>query len=278
MKSELEIVTGLYSRVYHRPPKKITPVKGGLSNDIFLCDGSIVRIKLQSDFAFYDAASEYLNLKAASAANLAPAIRYFDLSTGNLVYPFVKGKVSWAGPKLSPLQLRKIGVYIAKMHTLDGGKGQFKASKRFDYYKESSGRFLANKEQESNIRSIVEKIISDEPLCYSHNDLVKGNIVALQTGGFRFLDYEFSGLNNEMFDLASFLSENQIDSQFEEEQLLKGYFGGRYEPLLLRKCRLFMLYEDHLWLYWAISRYEETKNKAFLSIAEDKRKAMHRHG
>jgi hypothetical protein len=274
MSQEIIIAKNIYQRVYGFSPRYYTVLHGGLSNLVLKEEELVIRLKKRSDVAFYDSATEYLNFLAASKANLAPQLRYFDLATGNLAYNYLFGQISWVSKGMNPLLLEKLGLYILALHSLKGGKGQFKAKERFDYWKKESGVTCFYDRDEEETRQIVESTIEDEPLCYSHNDLVKGNIIAIPHKGFRFLDFEFSGLNNEMFDIASLLSENEITNEKEQIAVLKGYYGKRYDPLLLSKCHKFMRYENYLWFYWAKFRYLETGEKTFNIIANEKRRAL----
>lgn len=274
MSQEIIIANNIYQRVHGYSPREVLLLNGGLSNLVLKEEDLVIRIKRQSDVAFYDSATEYLNFLAASKVNLAPSLRYFDLATGNLAYNYLPGYVSWLRPGMNLVLFEKLGLYLLTLHSLKGGKGEFKSKERFDYWKKGSGVNCLSQKDEETTRSIVEGIIEAEPLCYSHNDLVKGNIVSLPRRGFRFLDYEFSGLNNEMFDLASLMSENGITREKEQEAILKGYYGKRYDALLLSKCHKFMRYENYLWFYWAEFRYKETNDKVFKNIANDKRKAL----
>jgi hypothetical protein len=274
MEQAITTATNIYKRVYGYEPHYSLILHGGLSNLVLKDEDLVIRIKARSDVAFYDSATEYLNLIAASKANLAPILRYFDLATGNLAYNYLPGAVSWLRPAMNLLLLEKLGIYVLALHSLKGGKGEFKAKERFSFWKQQSEASSLNEKDEEETRRLVEGVIDAEPLCYSHNDLVKGNLVALPHHGFRFLDYEFSGLNNEMFDLASLISENGITNTKEQVAILKGYYGKRYEPLLLSKCHKFMRYENYLWFYWAKYRYLQTNEKAFEVIANEKRRAL----
>jgi thiamine kinase-like enzyme len=53
----------------------------------------------------------------------------------------------------------------------------------------------------------VRRMLPDSPLTFSHNDTYHGNVMLLDTGEIKLLDFEFSCRNHKAFDFANLFSE-----------------------------------------------------------------------
>ena len=88
------------------------------------------------------------------------------------------------------------------------------------------------------------------------------------------IDFEFAGTNSPVFDLASTLSENKITDKDRIEIFLREYFGKEDIEKEYQNVKRVMKFENALWFYWAKCRYTDSKQEAFLTIMEDKKKAF----
>lgn len=97
----------------------------------------------------------------------------------------------------------------------------------------------------------TEKILDrlNKDRCPCHNDLVAENIV--KSGDKIYLiDWEYSGMNDPMWDLASHFLECQFNS--EEEQIFLTYYFERNIPKESKqKILLFKFMQYVLWPLWA---------------------------
>ena len=80
----------------------------------------------------------------------------------------------------------------------------------------------------------------------------------------------YTSLNNPNFDLASFISENDLNDE-QKEFFLKKYFGYKYNSLKKKKVDLFIYFQDILFYYWAMSYFFTRNDKIYLEIAKKKR-------
>jgi thiamine kinase-like enzyme len=265
----------LYAKIMGEAPKTFVPLQDGFSNVSYLADGSkVFRIKKASDSPFYDAKEEGAILELAAGARLFPRIYYFNGETGDMVDAYIVGGAPFLSPDASDRDLRALARLIKRLHEIKGCSFRFDAKRRFDSYKSRSRADLRDPE-EAAIRERAEAIIDAEPLVLSHNDLVAGNVIRKgKSGQIVLLDFEFAGLNNEMFDLASLLSESEILDEHKWDVLLTSYFAERMDAAKRKKLVLFMQYENYLWHYWAKCRERETKLPSFRDIAEMKEREI----
>ncbi len=272
-----KIAIETYRSIFKKEPSLIHPFSDGLGNVVIRLDNSVIRIKKTSDFNLYNKENELIAIKETSRVNLSPDLLWIDEKAMTLLYRYCEG-INFLGPKTCETELLQIGQFLKSLHSLPMAKefAPFNAKNRFHTYKKEANR-KSSSLKERKIRTIVEESIEKEKQVFSHNDIVFGNLI-LNPKDHRLtlIDYEYAGANNELFDLASLLSENSIEDISQKKALLRGYFGYEDETLLA-KCNQYILYEDFLWYYWALANYRLKGTKEFLSIANEKKKAISLH-
>ncbi|MBF0714316.1 phosphotransferase [Gemella sp. GH3] len=109
-----------------------------------------------------------------------------------------------------------------------------------------------------------EKFYEPDRLC--HNDLVEGNFLFVKNKIY-LIDFEYCGLNDHYFDIASFISENNLNYQ-ETITFLKNYFSE--EACNFEKLDIFLKFADLLWYTWALLLYEKRGEEVYKTIFEEK--------
>ena len=86
-----------------------------------------------------------------------------------------------------------------------------------------------------------------------HNDSLMGNWVLDENGKLYLIDWEYSGMNEAMWDLSCLSIEADFSEQ-DDAELLKAYYNR--EPTLDEKKRFAAakLYVDYLWTLWGLTR------------------------
>ena len=91
------------------------------------------------------------------------------------------------------------------------------------------------------------------PLAACHCDLLPDNF--LDTGSRMYLvDWEFSGMNDPMWDLGDAIVECGLPPK-EERELLAGYFGGEPKPAELGRIVIYKAMCDLLWTLWGLIQH-----------------------
>lgn len=98
-------------------------------------------------------------------------------------------------------------------------------------------------------------------LVLCHNDLNGGNLVFVEKKLY-LIDFEYAMLNDKFFDIASFASETLKTKK--ERSYWFGLFNLTFKQQ--KKIKLWMYYQNILWIYWANYMYEQTKQNIFLKI------------
>lgn len=103
-----------------------------------------------------------------------------------------------------------------------------------------------------DIKAAVDKN-GKAPKVPCHNDSLMGNWVLDGTGKLYLIDWEYSGMNEAMWDLSCLSIEAEYGSQ-NDEDLLNAYYG---RPVTVEEKKRFIaakLYVDYLWTLWGLTR------------------------
>ncbi len=94
-----------------------------------------------------------------------------------------------------------------------------------------------------------------------HNDVVEGNLLKVD-GKIKLIDFEYSGLGNQIFDVASFLTEREITE--EQKELFISQFEGIDKDKLKTVCAFLQIF----WARWAFYKYDMSRREIYKEIAE----------
>lgn len=121
------------------------------------------------------------------------------------------------------------------------------------------------REKIMNFKNVLNDIGLNIVCC--HNDLVPENLVKSDTGRMYLIDWEYSGMNDPMWDLAA----NIIECNFDEDTenlFLNYYFGTLPNRQNLEKILIFKICQDFLWAIWTSVKEERGDN--FGSYGQDR--------
>lgn len=119
------------------------------------------------------------------------------------------------------------------------------------------------------ILEIILNLETEITLC--HNDLVAGNILYSDDKTY-LIDYEYSANNDPLFDVMSFISENNIMEE-DRERFYSAYFDEINDEIR-RKLYLWEAFHNILWCNWAMMMYEIRKEKIYKQIIKGKYEAL----
>ncbi len=246
--------------------KSITPIHQGVSNTSYLVnDQYVVRIKGDKKDKFYKSKNEKEILHKTARLYLSELVTYLD-KDGNKVSEYIPNTHTFTGEKEEVISAAKM---LKKLHnSTEDTKVKFNPFKRYYYYKKKGKG--EDYQHEDRVIENVKKLYKKYPLVICHNDVVDNNLLYTKNASY-LIDYEFAGKNIYLFDLASFISENQIKDKRKIKLFLSTYgFNESNINELIEMIRFLNL----LWYYWAKERYNTTRRKIFLQIAEDKKRAI----
>ena len=86
-----------------------------------------------------------------------------------------------------------------------------------------------------------------------HNDSLVGNWVLDKNGRLYLIDWEYSGMNEPMWDLSC-LSIECIYTEQDDERLLRFYYGREVSDKEKKQFIAAKTYVDYLWTLWGLTR------------------------
>lgn len=96
----------------------------------------------------------------------------------------------------------------------------------------------------------------EAPKVPCHNDCLMGNWVLDENGKLYLIDWEFSGMNEAMWDLSCLSIEADYTPENDDE-LLKAYYGHENKTAGVEEKKRFIaakMYVDYLWTLWGLTR------------------------
>ena len=179
---------------------------------------------------------ELAALQAAAAAGIGPEVVAFLLPEGHLVTRWIDGYHWEASEYRTPEHVRLLTETVKHIHALPPTGATFSPFRRVESYLDTASRFGAPLppalepclETMHAIEHDQKSDLSDW-LRFCHNDLVAVNYLVVEKGrSLKVLDWEFSGLGDIYYDLATVVythdSEGPIPPAL-EEVMLACYFG-----------------------------------------------------
>ena len=242
----------------------ISPLKIDLISQIFLCNFNDIKsvIRLDIDLPNWlrnQRASESQILNFLKTKNQNQNILYQDFDKGILIREFHEGN------EISNLNLRReenlisLGKEIRKIHEI---KINHNVINDFETVMENYRDILKNKIKNDwylikGFEIFDSLSYENELKIFSHNDLSPGNI--LWNKKYFFIDWEYSSMNSQYFDLATIISSYGLDDG-EITLLCDGYDKNpQLDMYKLKKWAKFTHFLDYIWRICLIetTKYDE---------------------
>ncbi len=232
---------------------------GGLTNLVFRIGGYCLRLPGKGTEEYIDRANEAVAAVEAATAGVSPAVIHADPASGLMVTRFIP-----AAATMSPenFQVRKgssarAGEAFAKLHR-SGAVFPF----RFelfamidDYLRILSTKDVALPDGYHDVLREAEAVRAalgahPLPLAPCHCDPLCENF--LDTGKRMWIvDWEYSGMNDPMWDLGDLSVEGAFDAD-QDEEMLRAYFGRAPAAGDLGRMVIYKAMCDLLWTLWGL--------------------------
>jgi thiamine kinase-like enzyme len=136
---------------------------------------------------------------------------------------------------------------------LDEAKG-----KNFEDYYEVKAQVM-------NLRSLLNELGMELRPC--HNDTVPENFIKSGEDKVYLIDWEYSGMNDPMWDIAAHSLESNF-SEDDEELFLQTYFSGEVGSNYRKRILIHKVCQDFLWSIW--TNIKEAKGDDFGTYGIDR--------
>jgi thiamine kinase-like enzyme len=246
---------------------KIERLDGALTNVSYkVTIGSVsyaLRLAGEGTSDYIDRSAEEHNARVAAAAGVSAEVLYFDARDGTMVTRFVEGLSMNAGEGFGrdPEAPGRAARALERVHRL----GRVFRS-RFDVFS-VIGEYLGLLREQRRplpedyyeagqmaraVRRALEA--SPAPLVPCHNDPWPGNLLDLD-GRIYLIDWEYSGMNDPMWDLADL----SVEAGFGPEQdrvMMEAYYGARpSSPALYSRLEVYKAMSDLHWSIWGFVQH-----------------------
>ena len=254
------IVNGL--KVSEEEVKEIVPV-GGMTNKnykAFVNDKAyIVRIPGLGTSSMINRRDEMINSKLAADEGIDAKILFFDEESGVKIAELIEGAET-----LNPATAKKkenMELVVGALRTLHNS--EIKMENRFNVFekiedyeslvKKVNGNLFEDYYEIKTRVLKLEKVLEDHGMEIKpcHNDTVPENIVKDINERMYLIDWEYSGLNDPMWDLAAHSIECDF-SEDDEELFLNLYFNNLIEDKHKIRILGYKICQDFLWSIWTI--------------------------
>ncbi|WP_446470113.1 phosphotransferase [Xenorhabdus stockiae] len=240
---------------------------GGMTNTNYLViiDGKemVLRMPGKATENFINRYNEKINSELTSVLGVNSNVIYFDHKTGIKITSFIKNSIALS-PKTAKYNdnIKLISHKLRELHSSNLiFNNSFNVFTEFKHYYS----LLKNKIIPYSFKykeEVIEFFYQSEgildtlglELCPCHNDLVAENILKLDNNIY-IIDWEYSGMNDPMFDIAALFLECNYSSR-EQEEFLSNYLEKDVNDNVLKKILLFQFTQDILWTIWTIVKEE----------------------
>ena len=211
----------------------LEPLLGGLNNHSWRLDAAglryVIRLSSSGDESLgVDRGSEAALLAAAGAAGLAPTLVFCDFESRLLITQYVDGKVWTLADARDPHNVERMARALTRLHALEPPAGVHVRSfreqaLRLETVIRATGGAVDARLADRAREVFARLAVTNVPQTLCHDDLHHLNVV---DDGRRLalIDWEYGGLGDPIFDLASFVSYQALDANA-VAQLLAAYAG-----------------------------------------------------
>lgn len=185
---------------------------------------------------------EYEHLKLIEHLNLTSKTIYFDVETGSKVSTFIDGEV--LSKNLSNNDVRLVAEALKTLHQSNLEGFDYRLEERLNHYES----LLKNKPTDAYYVlkdfwfNLYNKHFSKQPKVFCHGDAQRSNLIKYQNKVY-LLDWEFSGMNDPYYDIASFGNIQFKDTLI----LLEAYLERKPTIEEINKVKYYRMYQVLQW-------------------------------
>lgn len=262
------------SEVFSLPQSAISgfmPLKEGMTNKsfVFLAEGKryVLRLPGPGTEKLINRSNEKASYDAIAELNISDKLVYFDAETGCKISEYFENSRT---VNIHDRNDWKAGIDLVKRmhHSSFAVDHQFNMRKMIRYYVKIAEEIDAIHFQQSDFTRTQSKV--EELLCYleglpvapvlCHGDFVFSNIMMLEDGSVKLIDWEYSGMADPLLDLAMFILYSDL-SREDLDFCLEYYFDRK--PTRQEKARAYsyVALGGFLWCMW--SEYKQGMGEEF---------------
>ncbi|HFV3379403.1 TPA: choline kinase LicA [Streptococcus pneumoniae] len=236
---------------------------GGMTNQNYLAKTTnkqyIVKFFGKGTEKLINRQDEKYNLELLKDLGLDVKNYLFDIEAGIKVNEYIESAITLDSTSIKT-KFDKIAPILQTIHTsakeLRGEFAPFEEIKKYESLIEEQIPY-ANYESVRNAVFSLEKRLADlgvdRKSC--HIDLVPENFIESPQGRLYLIDWEYSSMNDPMWDLAALFLESEFTSQ--EEETFLSHYESDQTPVSHEKIAIYKILQDTIWSLWTVSKEEQ---------------------
>lgn len=236
---------------------------GGMTNQNYLAKTTnkqyIVKFFGKGTEKLINRQDEKYNLELLKDLGLDVKNYLFDIEAAIKVNEYIESAITLDSTSIKT-KFDKIAPILQTIHTsakeLRGEFAPFEEIKKYESLIEEQIPY-ANYESVRNAVFSLEKRLADLSVDRKscHIDLVPENFIESPQGRLYLIDWEYSSMNDPMWDLAALFLESEFTSQ--EEETFLSHYESDQTPVSHEKIAIYKILQDTIWSLWTVYKEEQ---------------------
>ena len=236
---------------------------GGMTNQNYLVKTTnkqyIVKFFGKGTEKLINRQDEKYNLELLKDLDLDVKNYLFDIEAGIKVNEYIESAITLDSTSIKT-KFDKIAPILQTIHAsgkeLRGEFAPFEEIKKYESLIEEKipyANYEAVREEVFSLEKRLADLGVDRKSC--HIDLVPENFIESPQGRLYLIDWEYSSMNDPMWDLAALFLESEFTRQ--EEEAFLSHYESEQTPVSREKIAIYKILQDAIWSLWTVYKEEQ---------------------
>lgn len=236
---------------------------GGMTNQNYLVKTTnkqyIVKFFGKGTEKLINRKDEKYNLELLKDLDLDVKNYLFDIEAGIKVNEYIESAITLDSTSIKT-KFDKIAPILQTIHAsgkeLRGEFAPFEEIKKYESLIEEKipyANYEAVREAVFSLEKRLADLGVDRKSC--HIDLVPENFIESPKGRLYLIDWEYSSMNDPMWDLAALFLESEFTRQ--EEEAFLSHYESEQTPVSREKIAIYKILQDAIWSLWTVYKEEQ---------------------
>ena len=236
---------------------------GGMTNQNYLVKTTnkqyIVKFFGKGTEKLINRQDEKYNLELLKDLDLDVKNYLFDIEAGIKVNEYIESAITLDSTTIKT-KFDKIAPILQTIHAsgkeLRGEFAPFEEIKKYESLIEEKIPYVNYEAVREKVFSLEKRLVDlgvDRKSC--HIDLVPENFIESPQGRLYLIDWEYSSMNDPMWDLAALFLESEFTPQ--EEEAFLSHYESEQTPVSREKIAIYKILQDTIWSLWTVYKEEQ---------------------
>lgn len=236
---------------------------GGMTNQNYLAKTTnkqyIVKFFGKGTEKLINRQDEKYNLELLKDLDLDVKNYLFDIEAGIKVNEYIESAITLDSTSIKT-KFDKIAPILQTIHAsgkeLRGEFAPFQEIKKYESLIDEKIPYASYEAVREEVFSLEKRLAAlgvDRKSC--HIDLVPENFIESPKGRLYLIDWEYSSMNDPMWDLAALFLESEFTRQ--EEEAFLSHYESEQTPVSREKIAIYKILQDAIWSLWTVYKEEQ---------------------